>query len=652
MSGYDYIENITTGEPDNETSWVRIPDQLSYVGSPWRLVNGRFDKTAEFASSAFGLTTDYMQGLSSLVGGLEKYEVDDIELELPTLSSLNVKRRPSMSTLPIDTNWPANTVDKPSLESLPDIPVLEFPAMSVSPPAYTTYTAPGLNDIQEPSIPILGNVNVPVAPDYVLPEAPTLGSLNIPSPPTLTVPVFDAELTDLTSELPIPASFSWNSSPYNSEVWDTFLAKVVDGIVNGGTGLDPEVEQAIFDRAKYRQLVSNDKAYREVEKYFSSRGFTAPPGAMATQLLQISAEILLADADLNNSILIEQAKLAQDNTHFMLEMGRQAEVILRDFHGAQENRLLEAAKTAVTASVDLLNAHINKQNAFLEVYKTKAVVYGERIKALLAQVDIYKGQVEGVRVSAEVQKTQVEIYEASARMYSIQLESVKILRDIEALKIDIYKAETDVYVAKLSAEKNKVDIYATQVESERTKAQTYGEQIKAYIATVDAEKAKLEVRLANLTAVAQKNSAELERYRVEIGAYQVEVDAKAKQIGATTSAYEAEVSAYVAENSANNAFYDVKIKEMDAAINLANLNLQKSVAQIESRTQAYVAIKELEVKGTEGVMSVSAQLAASALSAVHASANYGYSGSEGRSHNFSYGASISENHSIPHDPPK
>lgn len=652
------IRDITEGKPDNETAWVRIPDTWSSVGSPWELVEGRFDKTAYFAETAFGYTTEYMGQISDFLKELEVYKVPDIEVDSPEISHLPIETRPHMSDLGLDTTeWPKNDAIKPDLETLPDIPYIEIPTSSVRPPSYTDIASPETVTPTEPARPVIGNIALPSEPSYIFPEPPTLDSLNLPAPPNITIPTFDASFIEI--DIPTPATFNWNASPYNSDVWKTLLDQVITGMTSDRPAFTAEVEQMIFDRAKYRQLMSNDKAYREVEKYFSSRGYRMPPGAMAARLAEISVEILKADTDLNEQIAIEMARLTQSNKHFMIEAGRQAEGILRDFHSAQENRALEAAKTVVTTSIEVMNGYIQKQNAYVEIYKAEASVYGERIRGALGQVEIYKAEVEGVKVSAEVQKVQVDIYEAQisaveimARIYSIRMEGAKIFNEIEKTKIDIYKADTEVYAAKMAIEKLKVDIYTAQVEAEKTKAITYSEQIKGFIAEIEAKKTELGFHLAVLQGKAQKNDSELRRYQTELSAYQIEVDTKAKQIGAVVDAFGAEVEAYKAETSAQESYYSVKIKEIDVAISEAKFNLDKAVAEIDAATKGYIAIKELQLKGTEGIMSVSAQLAASSLSAVHASANYGYSGNEGYSHSFNYGASISENHSIPHDPPQ
>ena len=72
--------------------------------------------------------------------------------------------------------------------------------------------------------------------------------------------------------------------------------------------------------------------------------------------------------------------------------------------------------------------------------------------------------------------------------------------------------------------------------------------------------------------------------------------------------------------------------------------MQKAIAEIDSITKSYTAVKELQLKGAEGIMNVGAQLTASALNAVNASASIGFSGASSSSESSSESQSISENH--------
>jgi hypothetical protein len=121
-------------------------------------------------------------------------------------------------------------------------------------------------------------------------------------------------------------------------------------------------------------------------------------------------------------------------------------------------------------------------------------------------------------------------------------------------------------------------------------------------------------------------------------------------IGSQAQVFSAKASAISSDAQAKNSYYDVKIKELDVQAQVAGLELQGSIAEINAAVQSYVALKELQVKATEGAMQVSSQLAASALSAVHASATYGYAGNRSTSDSMSFNVGASENHSVPHDP--
>jgi len=57
-------------------------------------------------------------------------------------------------------------------------------------------------------------------------------------------------------------------------------------------------------------------------------------------------------------------------------------------------------------------------------------------------------------------------------------------------------------------------------------------------------------------------------------------------------------------------------------------------SELELTVKGYVAVKELQVKGTEGIMNVGAQLAASSMNAANASASYDFRNT--KSGNYSY----------------
>lgn len=656
----DWIDGITAGEPNNTDAWVRMGSQYAHVGSSWKLVTDRFDKTSAFAEQAFSLSKGYQEALEGILHNTNEYKTPEIIVAFPEILYPEIELPETLKERKLfPIKWPIENVLKPELNSLPEIQGVHVPSGGLVPPVYIDPVVPEIGEHSPPEKPFISGPPIPEAPDFIVPPVPVIQDFTVPSIPSLEIGDFDGVLRSIEEDLVTPEGFDWKSSTYNSEIWDTFLSKVLYNLRNGGTGLAPDIEQAIFDRAKYRLQIERDNLLVQAENYFSSKGFNLPPGAVAQRVLMASVEMFRADNDLNEKIAIEQAELAQKNEHFILELALKAEMVLREFFNFCENRLLEAAKTTVLMGIEILRSHISRQQLYLEVYKAELLVFTERVKVVLAKVDIYKAQIEAVKVASDVQRARVELYTAQigaletlARMYSARLQGAKIQQEIEQLKIEVFKAETEAYSVALSAEKNKIEIYTAQIEAEKTKAITFGEKVKARQGEIEAKRIELEIQVATLNASVQKNNAELDRYKSELSAYGIKVDSKAKEVGANVEAYKAEVSAYLASVSSQDSYFSMKTKEADLRLQEARIKLEKQIAEIKAQSEAFLAIKRLQVEGTSGVMNVSSQLTASALTAVHASANFGYSGSESLGHQFSYGANISESHSIPHDPPQ
>ncbi len=614
-----------------------------------RLVYEQFDRTAYYAEEAFDMTQNYIKALQHLLDDLRIPSTDPINVKPPNIPELDYGNRPGIGNLELSPNWPQIPL-APTLEDLPDMSDVQIPIMTFRPPDYNMPETPVLETVTPPGdLPQINMPNVPSAPNISLPDPPAIDEIPMPSPPDIRIPLFDSELP--APIIDIPGDFNWQETPYYSEVWCNLLNNVLDGLKNGGTGLDPEVEQEIWDRAKRRQSIEDDATMRKIRDTYSARGYDMPPGALGGAEIEAYRNADLNKQNLNSDIAVKQAELAQANTNFILDKGVQLEQILRGFHDSQANRSFEAAKMIFQSGIEIMNARIAKSNLELEKYKADAAVYESRVKAALTAVEVYKAQVEAAKVSSDVQKNLVQIYgmqieavNTYVKMYATQMEAVKVAAQIEQTKMEIYNLETKAYIARMEAEKIKFDIYSTQVEAEKAKATMYAEQVRAYIAEVEAAKAQLEAENIKLEAVLKQNTMKIEKYRGELTGYTAEIDAIGKELSATVDVFRAEIQAYSAETNADAAYYDTKIKEIDAKIMEARFNLEKATAEVKATTDGYVAIKSLEEKGTEGIMNVGAQLSASAMNAVNASASTSFSQGEDYSWRQSLSNSLSESH--------
>lgn len=360
------------------------------------------------------------------------------------------------------------------------------------------------------------------------PDSPSLGDLQ-----SITIPSIDIPSEDFGD---LKVSFNYDETSYSSDLIDAVKVALQDYVESGGTGLGAAVEAAIWARAQARQELDNERVYNEALNYFVARGFIIPPGALTGRLLEAVAEQTRANAQLNYEIMIEQAKLAQTNTHKALEFSVGLEGVEKDFANKVANRAFEKAK----AACDVIT------------------------NTYTAKVTAYVARVEASKAKAAVAKTVVE--------------------------------------AQAAANKNVVDIFV----------------------------------------------AELDKYKADLALELSVVESIAKVYGYKVMGYEADAKVAI-------GVMEEQIKLFEASIKQTDNQTQLSLKEAEIVMGAYLSALSLQEEAIRGGATIAAQLAASALNSVNASANLGYSvgrqQTESTGHNtqISNVGSLSESHTYSHE---
>jgi hypothetical protein len=226
------------------------------------------------------------------------------------------------------------------------------------------------------------------------------------------------------------------------EVRVDFIAKIKAIMVDGATGLDATVEQAIWDRALNRQEIQNLAQYNEAEKYFSTRGFEFPTGAMAGRLQEISVEIARANAGLNKDITIEQAKLAQTNFQFAIEKGA--------------GMVLEMMKTSIEAVLSANKGKIDKFLGQVELYKQQVAkeitIIETQIKIISAKIDVFKTGVSASEIAVNVKLKENELLLTKAQaILAAKMKDADIVLD-EANKVYVLQIELAKSIAQIHSQ--------------------------------------------------------------------------------------------------------------------------------------------------------------------------------------------------------
>ena len=629
------------------TDWTK--EKKINPGGPGELVYERFDLSTQYAESSFAIATDFISQLEALLSSFDLPESTISDVDVPDIAPLSYENRPAIGdvTLPV---IPGSTVVKPAWTAVSTFKPLEFPDFNIDPPPYDTVEKPEHDIISDPGDPQATDpIEYPARPDKPIPNEPNFENIIFPVAPSDTISEFEGEVPTETWDM--PPNFNYSESNYGSDIWADLLSKVLNDIRNGGTGLGALIEEELYDRALRKQETENERLYNEVENYFEARGFSLPPGAMAGRLAEAAREISRNNTTINAEIMINQAELAQTNTHFMIEQGVKLEGMLRDFFNQQANRAFEAAKIIATTGIEIFNAKVNKFNARVLAYQAEGAIFESRVKAALIQAEIYKTQIDACGVMSEVQKNLVVIYsekikalDTIIKLYATEMEAARIKAEVEKIKLTMFELQVKIYIARIEADKAKFDVYVRELEAERTKAMLYSEQVKAFLGEVEAVKVESDIQIQTSDLALKENQILADRYRAEIAGRETEIRGAVAEIAALVDGFKVEAMAYSAETEAEGSWFKAKVEEMRVGVENSKTKLAKAVGEIDAAIKGFAAVKGLQVEGTTGIMNAAAQLCASTMNAVNATASVGYTGTESSGETWSHGESIGETH--------
>lgn len=500
---------------------------------------------------------------------------------------------PAAPTLP---SISAVSPQRPALDAI-SAPVFEAaPSFTLAAPVVTLPESPGATMPNSPGqAPTFNAPAIPPSPVFSLPAVPTLQSLAIPAAPTVSIPTFSSALP--TADLVAPtAVFSYVERDYSSSLLDAMKTKLMSDLVNGGYGIEPADEDALWNRAREREMRNCEASIQDAARQMAARGFAAPPGAMFAQMDAIRQAAMERASDLSREIALKRADLYVENRKFTIAQIRDVEQMLIAYWGSMMERSLNAAKAVVETGIATYNAQVAAAQYRLDRYKAAGQVYEVVLKAALANLEAYKAQVEGLKLAADVQRiyadvyrTQLEGVNALANIYRTQMDGAKTQAEIEQLKLQAFKAVVETYTAQVGAKQAEFGMYESRVKGEMAKVSVFQAQVAAYGEQINAFRAKAQAAQVMLEAHLAPNKLKVDTYQADISRYSADVHSSQIALSSALGLHESKIRGFVAETSAavQNANVWVSASKANAEIAAANAKLQGDLAV--SRGQLGVA---------------------------------------------------------------
>ncbi len=515
-----------------------------------------------------------------------------------------------------------------------------FPVFAVDVPALQIGAAPTPNFGEAPASPGIAVPALPEAPTITLPAAPTLLSLNVVGFNGITIPAFDGgDLPVLNIVEPSVATYV-PGSQYTSALLDALKTELTRRVTTGGSGLNPDVEQAIYDRAREREIKTVEEAILGLER-MEAMGFAMPPGVYLDGRIKIETEYGKVQAGLSRDIMIKQAELELANVQEALKTATQLEAQLLDYSNKVEQRLFETAKYTTEAGIQVYNAKVEAYKSLLDAYRTKVTIYEAVIRGEIAKVEAYRAQIAAEQAKAEINNALVQQYKVAAdvaltnvEIYKARVQAVQVAAQIEQTKVAMYGEQVRAYATKANAFTAEVEGFKALMQAEATKQEAYRSQVQAFESQVN--------------AVAKQADALIEEYKGRIAVYTAEWDgyrsaaqAEAARVQAASTVNTSRAEVYKAQSQVAASYNETLTKQWQVALEQSQRAAEIAIAASKATGDLTMTARGLILDGTKVTAQVAAQLGAAALNAFNFSNSLSFAESESSSFSSSISTSTS-----------
>lgn len=536
---------------------------------------------------------------------------DDVQWEgidpstAPTLG--NIPDAPELSTVELDL--PDAPGPAPVMTEVSPIVVGRIPTLSATAPTLAFPSKPtGLGPA--PSAPDVDTSFVfpdpPALLSSSLPVAPVFHDRAVPTAPEINLPSFAYALPERIADAPtngqeiMDAAYAFHSlnSQTNADAYvDAWISKYspehhaqmarlearLKKLLEGGTGLAPEVEEAIYSRARERNDVEaarvRDAGYAEA----ASRGFTLPTGALMAGIARARQEAANNNLKASSDIVVMQAELEQKNLQFAVTTSANLRTAMvsaaLNYMGHVINingQAMDYAKAVFSNIVELYNASVRVYTARIDAYKSYASVFETMLKTETTKLDVYRSEIAALEAMTNVDQSRASIYriqiEAVTSMialYRAQIEAVQGRASMEKLKLEVFQSQTQAFGAQVQAKNAEWGAYSADLSGEESKVRIYSAQVAAFNAQLDAFRTEISARIAETDAVMKTNQANSAMHGASVQSYTALVGAESERARA--------------ENENNRQLLAVFDKEVTAFQAIAQLKLSQYSTESEIR---------------------------------------------------------------------
>lgn len=185
----------------------------------------------------------------------------------------------------------------------------------------------------------------------------------------------------------VPNNLAYGETAYTSDLLNQARALLLSDLANGGYGLDPRDEQALWERSKDREQQNVNAAILETTRAIASRGFPMPSGALLAGVMKVQQAARGSLSSINRDISLKRADLYVQARQFALQTGLNAEQFMANYYGGFAERQLNALRY----SLEKIGVDVRIWEAERDDRLKDAMFYLDRwAKSAAAYIDVAK----------------------------------------------------------------------------------------------------------------------------------------------------------------------------------------------------------------------------------------------------------------------
>lgn len=523
--------------------------------------------------------------------------------------------------------------DAPVLGSIPTISSVTIPKFSPSiahlsiPPT----PAPGNFEFTTP-VPTHDEFVFPLTPVYTLPDSPTLLPITIPSTPNIVLPTLSLEPFPVLADLNIDTLIPWTEPTFSPEIWTDVKAQLLTFFA-GGTGIRPDVEEAMVNRGMDREARVVRQQVQQAEEEWASRGYLAPPGMLTKRIDSLREEGLIKKLGLNREIVIKVMDAEMENLRFAVQQGIVGEQLFLQIFLAAAERLFMVQRLHVEMQIQLYNSLIAAFNAKLQQNMVRAQVYEVRVRAALAEIEVFKALIDAESVKADMNTTFIEGYKAeiSARqtivqLYSEEIKAVGVKADVFETEVGAYRAEIEAFSALVGADKHRFDAYATAMEGEKAKADIISSEARAYQAEISGIDVGVRAEVGALEGAVSTFEAEVLGFQAKLTGLEGINRNELAAIQAHVAGYQAGTTRFVANATVEEAKSKLELGTWQAKQAITIAQYEAQIKRFQALLEKAVQQANMALEGIKSAGQLASTISAGALAAMHVGATISGSG--------------------------